>query len=71
VASAPIDIPEGRRSSGGSVKELVSSFEEMDRSREIDAYALELRREKSAARLAADATTTTTNRTNSSRPAWR
>jgi hypothetical protein len=65
VASAPIDIPEGRRSSGGSVKELVSSFEEMDRSREIEAHALELRRKKSAA-LAANGTTTS-----SGRPAWR
>ncbi len=73
VASAPIQIPEGRRSSGGSVKELVSSFEEMDRSMEIEAHALELRRKKSAARLAADATTTTTTTMNrsSGRPAWR
>jgi hypothetical protein len=70
VASAPITIPEGRRSSNGSVKELVSSFEEMDRSREIEAHALELRRKKSAALVAADATTTTTN-TTSSRPVWR
>jgi hypothetical protein len=68
VASAAIEIPEGRRSSGGSVKDLVSSFEEKnDRSREIDAHALELRRQKSAARLAADVTTMTS----SSRPAWR
>ena len=70
VASAPINIPEGRRSSGGSVKELVSSFEEMDRSKEIEAHALELRRKKSAALGAANATTTTTNTTRS-RPAWR
>jgi hypothetical protein len=67
VASAAIEIPEGRRSSGGSVKDLVNSFEENDRSREIEAHALELRRKKSVARLAADATTVT----NSSRPAWR
>jgi len=67
VASAPINIPEGRRSSGGSVKELVSSFEDMDRSREIEAHALEIRRKKSAARLAADAMTATS----SGRPAWR
>jgi hypothetical protein len=65
VASAPITIPEGRRSSGGSVKELVSSFEEIERSREIEAHALEVRRKKSA-RLAANETTTS-----SSRPAWR
>ena len=74
VASAPITIPEGRRSSGGSVKELVSSFEEMDRSKEIEAHALEIRRKKSAARLAAEAKTTTTTRTNatsSGRPVWR
>lgn len=74
VASAPIQIPEGRRSSGGSVKELVSSFEEMDRSREIEAHALEIRRKKSAARLAAEATNTrmtTTTRTSSGRPAWK
>ncbi len=73
VASAPIKIPEGRRSSGGSVKDLVNSFEEMDRSREIEAHALELRRKKSAARLAADAMTTTTTTTAkiNSRPAWR
>lgn len=71
VASAPINIPEGRRSSGGSVKELVSSFEEMDRSREIEAHALEIRRKKSAARLAADATSRTTATTMNSRPAWR
>lgn len=68
VASAAIEIPEGRRSSGGSVKDLVSSFEEKnDRSREIEAHALELRRQKSAARLAAGVTTMTS----SSRPAWR
>ena len=71
VASAPIDIPDGRRSSGGSVKDLVSSFEEMERSREIEAHALEIRRKKSAARLAADATTTTMNTKSSSRPAWK
>jgi hypothetical protein len=68
VASAPINIPEGRRDSGGSVKELVSSFEEMDRSREIEAHALEVRRKKSAALVAANATKNTTS---SSRPAWR
>lgn len=62
--SAPIEIPEGRRNSGGSVKELVSSFEEMDRSREIEAHALEVRRKKSAALVAANATS-------SSRPAWK
>jgi hypothetical protein len=72
VASAPMMIPEGRRNSGGSVKDLVSSFEEMDRSREIEAHALEIRRKKSAARLAAEATNTnTTMTTNSGRPAWR
>jgi hypothetical protein len=49
------------------VKELVSSFEDMDRSREIEAHALEIRRKKSAARLAADAMTATS----SGRPAWR
>src|SRR6266404_6030255 len=49
--SAPIEIP--RRSSSGSVKDLVNSFEEMERSREIDERALELRRQKSAVRLAA------------------
>ena len=67
AASGPIKIPEGqRRSSGGSVKELVSSFEEMDRSSEIEARALQLRRQKSAGRLAAG-TTTMTN----SKPVWR
>ena len=66
VASAPIEIPDGWRSSGGSVKDLVNSFEEMDRSREIEAHALELRRQKNA-RLAANETI----RTGSSRPAWR
>jgi hypothetical protein len=74
VASAPIQIPEGRRSSGGSVKDLVSSFEDMERSREIEAHALEIRRKKSAARLAAEArnaTMTTTTRTSSGRPAWK
>jgi hypothetical protein len=74
VASAAIAIPvpEGRRSSGGSVKDLVSSFEEMDRSREIEAHALEIRRQKSAGRLAASATTTTSDETGrNSRPAWR
>ena len=73
VASAPIKIPEGRRSSGGSVKELVNSFEEIDRSKEIEAHALEVRRKKSAARLAAEATNTTTrtNTTSGGRPAWR
>jgi len=73
VASAAVDIPEGRRSSGGSVKDLVSSFEEIDRSREIEAHALEVRRQKSAGRLAAasaKAATTTTSMTNG-RPAWR
>ena len=68
VASAPINIPEGKRNSGGSVKDLVSSFEEMERSREIEAHALDLRRKKSAA-LAANGTTTTN--TTSSRPTWR
>ncbi|KAI0287106.1 hypothetical protein BC826DRAFT_1046517 [Russula brevipes] len=68
AAAIAIPAPEGRRSSGGSVKELVSSFEDMDRSREIEAHALEIRRQKSAGRLAAGATTTTGN---SSRPAWR
>ena len=66
VASAAIEIPDGRRSSGGSVKDLVNSFEEKDRSREIEAHALEVRRKRSAARLAADATTVT-----NSKPAWR
>ena len=72
VASAAVDIPEGRRSSGGSVKDLVSSFEEMDRSREIEAHALEVRRQKSAGRLAAASAkaATTTSMTNG-RPAWR
>jgi hypothetical protein len=51
------------------VKELVNSFEEIDRSREIEAHALDLRRKKSAA-LAANATTTA-NTMSSSRPAWR
>jgi hypothetical protein len=67
AASEPIKIPEGRRNSGGSVKELVHSFEEMDRSREIEAQALQLRRQKSAGRLAANTTTSTTN----SKPRWR
>jgi TPP-dependent pyruvate/acetoin dehydrogenase alpha subunit len=68
VASEPIKIPEGgRRSSGGSVKDLVHSFEEMDRSREIEERALQLRRQKSAGRLAAGTTTKTTN----GKPAWR
>ena len=74
VASAPVKIPEGRRSSSGSVKDLVSSFEEMDRSQEIEARALELRRQKSAGRLAADAkatTMTTTSTMNGKRPVWR
>jgi hypothetical protein len=73
VASAAVDIPEGRRSSCGSVKDLVSSFEEMDRSREIEARALEVRRQRSAGRLAAasvKAATTTTSMANG-RPAWR
>jgi hypothetical protein len=65
AASDPINIPvpEGRRSSSGSVKDLVHSFEEMDRSREIEARALQLRRQKSAGRLAASAT--------NSKPPWR
>ena len=72
VASAPINIPEGRRSSGGSVKELVSSFEEIDRSREIEAHALEPKGEKKSAALAANGTTDkTTNTTSSGRSAWR
>jgi hypothetical protein len=76
-----IPIPEGgRRSSGGSVKDLVSSFEEMDRSSEIEAKALELRRQKSAGRLAASVkttmmttttSTTTTSMRNGGRPVWR
>ncbi|KAI9458933.1 hypothetical protein BJY52DRAFT_406246 [Lactarius psammicola] len=56
AASAPIQIPDGRRSSSGSVKDLVNSFEEMERSREIDERALQLRRQKSAGRLAAGGT---------------
>jgi hypothetical protein len=71
VASAPITIPEGRRSSGGSVKELVSSFEEMDRSREIEAHALEIRRQKSAGRLATGVRTAATTTTTNGKPAWR
>ncbi|KAI0305260.1 hypothetical protein B0F90DRAFT_1702906 [Multifurca ochricompacta] len=62
-----IKVSERRRDSGGSVKDLVNSFEEMDRSSEIEAHALELRRQKSARRLAAGATTTVTN----NKPAWR
>ncbi|KAH9174755.1 hypothetical protein EDB89DRAFT_1950224 [Lactarius sanguifluus] len=56
AASLPIQIPDGRRSSSGSVKELVSSFEEMERSREIEERALQLRRQKSAGRLAGGGT---------------
>lgn len=71
VASAAIEIPEGRRSSGGSVKDLVNSFEEIDRSREIEAHALEIRRQKSARWLAASAKTAATMTTTTSKPAWR
>jgi hypothetical protein len=75
AASGAIMIPEGRRSSGGSVKDLVHSFEEMERSREIEERALQLRRQKSAGRLAASATNTTTTSTNASttndKPPWR
>jgi hypothetical protein len=75
AASGAIKIPEGRRSSGGSVKELVHSFEEMERSREIEERALQLRRQKSAGRLAASATNTTTRSSNAStmndKPPWR
>ncbi|KAH9017089.1 hypothetical protein EDB83DRAFT_2438178 [Lactarius deliciosus] len=49
-------IPDGRRSSSGSVKDLVNSFEEMERSREIEEHALQLRRQKSAGRLAGGGT---------------
>ncbi|KAH9958013.1 hypothetical protein BC827DRAFT_1221608 [Russula dissimulans] len=63
-----INIPEQRRTSSGSVKELVSSFEEMDQSREIEAHALELRRQKSARRLAAGGSATSRI---DGRPAWR
>jgi hypothetical protein len=69
AASGPINIPEGRRSSGGSVKELVHSFEEMERSREIEERALQLRRQKSAGRLAVSATNTTS--TMNDKPPWR
>jgi hypothetical protein len=61
AASAPIDIPDGRRSSSGSVKDLVNSFEEMERSREIEEHALQVRRQKSARQLAAA----------SSKPVWK
>ncbi|KAI9444205.1 hypothetical protein H4582DRAFT_2190730 [Lactarius indigo] len=64
ATSAPIQIPDGRRSSSGSVKDLVHSFEEMERSREIEERALQLRRQKSAGRLAAGGT-------GSSKPAWK
>ncbi|KAI0264614.1 hypothetical protein BC834DRAFT_1042177 [Gloeopeniophorella convolvens] len=57
--TAPVAVPAGRRGSGGSVKELVSSFEELERSAEIEEHALQLRRQKSAGRLA------------DARPAWR
>lgn len=67
VASAAMTIPEDRRSSGGSVKDLVSSFEEMERSREIEARALEVRRQKSAGWQAASATMNKRN----TRPVWR
>ena len=66
AVSAPIDIPDERRSSSGSVKDLVHSFEEMERSREIEERALQLRRQKSAGRLAVGGTTTTSNK-----PAWK
>jgi len=68
TASTAINIPEQRRTSNGSVKELVSSFEEMDRSREIEAHALELRRQKSARRLAGGGSATSRI---DGRPAWR
>jgi len=70
MMSTAIDIPERRRTSSGSVKELVSSFEEMDRSGEIEARALELRRQKSAGRLAADGSASATTRIDG-KPAWR
>ena len=57
ATSAPIDITEGRRNSNGSVKELVHSFKEMEQSREIEERALQVRRQKSAGRLAAGGTT--------------
>lgn len=68
TASAPIPIPDGRRSSNGSVKELVHSFEEMERSREIEERALRLRRQKSAGRLAVGGTEVAAT---SSKPAWK
>ena len=64
AVSALIDIPEGRRSSSGSVKDLVHSFEELERSREIEERALQVRRQKSAGRLNLGVTT-------SSKPAWK
>lgn len=60
AASGPMEIPDGRRSSSGSVKDLVYSFEELERSREIEEHALQLRRQKSAAVM-----------TSSSKPAWK
>ena len=69
TASAPIQIPDERRSSSGSVKDLVNSFEEMERSREIDERALQLRRQKSAGRLAGGGTKVAV--TTSSKPAWK
>ncbi|KAI9510178.1 hypothetical protein F5148DRAFT_1181341 [Russula earlei] len=71
AASGAIKIPESRRTSGGSVKDLVSSFEDMERSREIDARALELRRQRSAGRLAAGATTGVMRTRKDGRPEWR
>ena len=59
VASAPIEIPDERRSSSGSVKELVHSFEEMERSREIEERALQVRRQRAA------------GGTTNSKPAWK
>ena len=70
AASVPIPIPDGRRSSGGSVKDLVHSFEEMEeRSREIDERALQLRRQKSAGSLGTGGTKMAA--TMSSKPAWK
>ncbi|KAI0065311.1 hypothetical protein BV25DRAFT_1822469 [Artomyces pyxidatus] len=55
-----VQIPKGRRSSGGSVKDLVNSFEELDRSKAVEKEALQLRRQKSVGRLAG-----------AGKPAWR
>ncbi|TFY63202.1 hypothetical protein EVG20_g6416, partial [Dentipellis fragilis] len=53
--SQPVRIPDGRRDSGGSVKDLVRSFEGMDKSMSEELDSFRLSRQRSVGELKASA----------------